>query len=111
MLVSCHIPLCPGTVLPVCLLWNYEEVLRLLRASGVVAATICGHAHQNGYVLDDWGIHHLVLPAVLETPPGRDAYGVLEVYPEYLVLQGRDTMMSLKMELKGSRRVKAAAEQ
>ena len=28
------------------LLWNYEEVLEVLRAAGNVAATFAGHAHQ-----------------------------------------------------------------
>lgn len=31
-----------------CLLWNYEEVLEILRAAGNVAATFAGHAHKVG---------------------------------------------------------------
>lgn len=42
------------------------------------------------------GIHHIVLPAVLETPPGRDCYGHVEAYADRLVLHGVDTMMSLE---------------
>ncbi len=40
-----------------------------------------------------WGIHHMVLPAVLETPPGRDCFGRVEVYGDRLELIGEDTMM------------------
>ena len=66
-------------------------------APGVVVASIVGHAHQNGYVLDDWGIHHLVLPAVLETPPGRDCFGHVEVHNDRMRLVGVDTMMSMEL--------------
>jgi manganese-dependent ADP-ribose/CDP-alcohol diphosphatase len=99
VLVGCHLPLCPGTCPPACLLWNYDRVLALLRSAGCVAATICGHTHQNGYTLDGAGIHHVVLPAVVETLPGRDAFGVVEVYDGCLVLRGRDAMLSLKMQV------------
>ncbi len=44
-----------------------------------------------------WGIHHVVLPAVLETPPGRDCHGHLEVYSDRIELRGVDTMMSLSL--------------
>ena len=54
-------------------------------------------AHRPLSAVHQWGIHHLVLPAVLETPPGRDAYGVMEVWEDRIVLRGVDTMMSLVM--------------
>jgi hypothetical protein len=40
-----------------------------------------------------------VLPSVLETPPGRDAYGVIDVYDDRLVLRGRDVCMSATLRL------------
>lgn len=43
----------------------------------------------------------MVLPAVLETPPGRDAYGHIEVYADRLRLVGVDTCMSLEMPVVG----------
>eukprot|EP00775_Hariotina_reticulata_P008244 gene8244-8434_t len=87
VLVASHLPLYPGTCPPACLLWNYEEVLQVLQQSGVVAATIAGHTHQNGYLVDTAGIHHLVLPAIVETPPGRDCYGWVEVFRDRLQLK------------------------
>lgn len=71
----------------------------MLQDSGVVAATMAGHTHQNGYVVDACGIHHLVLPAVVETPPGRDAYGIVEVLHDRLLLKGADTCMSATIKL------------
>uniref|UniRef100_A0A383VZW1 Manganese-dependent ADP-ribose/CDP-alcohol diphosphatase n=1 Tax=Tetradesmus obliquus TaxID=3088 RepID=A0A383VZW1_TETOB len=99
VLVCSHLPLLPDTCPPACLLWNYEHVLQLLRQSGVVVATMAGHTHQNGYLVDEAGIHHLVLPAVLETPPGRDAYGTVEVLADRLLLKGVDTCMSAVVKL------------
>lgn len=49
---------------------------------------------RNGYTLLN-GIHHIVLPSILETPPGRDAFAVLDVYPTCLALRGHDACMSL----------------
>ena len=45
-IVCCHLPLLPGTCPPVCLLWNYQEVLAALWEAGNVVATLTGHAHQ-----------------------------------------------------------------
>lgn len=99
VLVCCHLTFCPGACPNPCLLWNYNEMLEVLRstAPGVVVAVMSGHTHQNGYVLDEFGIHHVVLPAVLETPPGRDCFGHVEVYEHGLELHGVDTMMSLSL--------------
>jgi hypothetical protein len=40
-----------------------------------------------------------VLPAVLETPPGRDCFGHINVFCDRLELVGVDTMMSLTLPL------------
>ena len=95
VVTCCHLPVHPHTCPPPCLLWNYDKVLALMDKSGVVVATFAGHTHQNGYFCDEAGVHHIVLPAVLETPPGRDAYGWVEVWPEGLRVRGVDTMASM----------------
>lgn len=99
VIVCCHLAFCPGSCPNACLLWNYEDMLKVLRdtAPGTVVATMAGHTHQNGYLLDEHGIHHLVLPAVLETPPGRDCYGHVDVWEDRIEIQGVDTMMSLHL--------------
>ncbi len=79
-----------------------QEVLDLLRQSGVVCCTMAGHTHQNGHVHDEWGIHHVVLPAVLETPPGRDCFGEVLVFCDRIELRGVDAMMSLNLPLVAS---------
>lgn len=66
-------------------------------APGTVVATIAGHTHQNGYRVDAAGIHHVVLPGLVETPPGRRCHGWLDVFTDRLVLNGVDTMQTLDM--------------
>lgn len=95
--ICCHVPLYPGTAPEPCLTWNYDEVLAALQSSGNVVATMSGHAHGNGYALDDAGIHHIVLPAVLETPPGRDASGIVDGYADRLELRGWDCCPSMTL--------------
>lgn len=81
--------------------------------SDAVVATIAGHTHQNGYLVDNHNIHHLVMPAVLETPPGRDAYGWVEVHQDRLLLVGVDTCMScdLKLQLAAVQRQQRTLQQ
>jgi hypothetical protein len=55
---------------------------------------------RNGYVLRN-GIHHIVMPSILETPPDRDAYATLDVTPSALILRGHDTCMSLILRVAG----------
>lgn len=100
VVVCSHLPIFPKTCPPTCLVWTYEEILAALhRYPGTVVASIAGHTHQNGYLVDEAGIHHMVLPGVVEAPPGRDCYGVVEVYQDRLVLNGVDICMSCTCKL------------
>jgi manganese-dependent ADP-ribose/CDP-alcohol diphosphatase len=68
VIIISHQPILPGSSSDVCLVWNYAEVLQVLRAfSDVVIASFCGHAHKGGYKRDTVsGIHFRVIEAVLE---------------------------------------------
>jgi hypothetical protein len=100
VVVCSHLPIYPDTCPPACLVWNYDEVLSVLQQQpGVVVASIAGHTHQNGYLVDAAGIHHMVLPGVVEAAPGRDCYGVVEVYQDRLELKGVDACMSCSCKL------------
>lgn len=43
---------------------------------------------QDGYTVDKHGVHHRVLDAVLETKPGTDCFGWVDVYSTHLDLTG-----------------------
>jgi len=75
---------CDGTTMT----WDYAPALAALRASGVVAAVICGHDHNGGYFLDDAGVHHLTLCSPLNLGREGRAFGAIDVYEDRLELRG-----------------------
>eukprot|EP00889_Picochlorum_renovo_P000924 jgi/Picre1/27954/NNA_000915.t1 len=77
------------------LLYNYDVVLSVLQENAdVVHATFAGHAHSAGYHCDEFGIHHRVCEAVLETKPGQDCYGIASVYADGMDIQGFGNFIS-----------------
>ncbi|KAI7843313.1 hypothetical protein COHA_003014 [Chlorella ohadii] len=95
VICCCHLCFHPDTCSPVCLMWNYQEVLEVLhRYAGTVVATLAGHAHMDGMATDAAGIRHRVCKAVLETPPGRECYGIVDVYSDAIHIRGVDTFAS-----------------
>ena len=52
---------------------------------------------QDGYAVDEWGIHHRVLNAVVETKPGTACHGIMDVYTDRLELRGAGAMVSATM--------------
>ena len=57
---------------------------------------------QDGYKLDEHGVHHRVLNAVLETEPGKDCYGWIDAYSDHLQLVGVGELDSQKMPIDGA---------
>ncbi len=53
---------------------------------------------QDGYAVDEHGVHHRVLSAVVETAPGRDCFGIISVFSDRLELQGFDRLASATMQ-------------
>ncbi|CAL8470374.1 g9916 [Coccomyxa elongata] len=97
VILCCHLALHPDTCPGACLLWNYQDVLQACWQAGNVVATFSGHAHEDGYAVDEHGVHHRVLSAVVETAPGRDCFGIISVFPDRLELQGYDRLASATM--------------
>ena len=78
-----HLPLMPENGLQ---LWNNHEVLKLIGSYSSVVAFISGHHHAGGYVKVGH-IHHLTLKGLVESR-SESACGVVEVYPDKLLLNG-----------------------
>ena len=95
--VALHTPLHPDSSPPVCLLWNYAEVLALLQRYRCVAATLAGHAHGGGFACCEAGIHHLVFPAMLECEPGTNAFGHLDVWQTGFAVVGTGKMANTEL--------------
>jgi 3',5'-cyclic AMP phosphodiesterase CpdA len=96
-IVFCHFPLLPEAATPEHLLWNSEEILRILRESPAVAAYMNGHAHDGGYAMRD-GIHFVTFPGMVESGD-RNSYTLVDVYDDRLELRGSGTAPSRSLPL------------
>ncbi|EFJ36568.1 hypothetical protein SELMODRAFT_78013 [Selaginella moellendorffii] len=95
VIIACHIPILRESTYDDTLLWNAEEVLRVIhRYDRCVVASLAGHKHDGGEGVDEKGIHHRVLEAVLECPPGENSFGRVDVYEDRLELLGTGRMRS-----------------
>jgi manganese-dependent ADP-ribose/CDP-alcohol diphosphatase len=92
VILCSHLPMDPGASSPAALMWNYDEVMSVVRRYNCVKACFAGHDHKGGYSIDSHGVHHRTLEAALECPPGTSAFGHVEVYPDKLLLVGSDRM-------------------
>ncbi|KAG6584112.1 Manganese-dependent ADP-ribose/CDP-alcohol diphosphatase, partial [Cucurbita argyrosperma subsp. sororia] len=103
VIVCSHLPLDPGATSFEALLWNYDEVMNLIHNYNCVKVCLAGHDHKGGYTIDSHGIHHRVLEAALECPPGSDAFGHIDVYNDGLYLIATDRMSSSRMPFDSDR--------
>lgn len=97
VIICCHIALHPDATLPCALLWNYSDVLEVIHKFSCVKLCLAGHSHTGGYTKDSHGVHHRVLEAILECPPGTDAFGHIDVYEHRISLVGVGRMESADM--------------
>ena len=119
VVVFSHIPIFPSVCSKrcgyTCLLWNYDEVNRVLvrsnqtsggdsdethddeNGSGCVKAYFAGHDHRGGYAYDSRsGVHHTTLFGAIEAGPEGTAFAVLDFYesPDGVVLRGAGNIQS-----------------
>jgi len=97
VILCSHLPMDPGSASPVGLMWNYDEVMAVVRRYNCVKACFAGHDHRGGHTVDSHGVHHRTLEAALECPPGTSAFGHIEAYPDKLLLVGSDGMDDTEM--------------
>lgn len=90
VIIVSHQPIHPESSWPTCLMWNYSDILDVMRRyRDVIIASFSGHAHKGGYVRDaESGIHFRALEAVLESPDPIRTYGIVNVYRDRLVFTG-----------------------
>lgn len=91
VIVFCHHPTVLAASTQAHLLWNHVDVEAALAQSHCVAAYLCGHDHAGGYACAD-GIQHLTMPGLCEAPAGDNAYALVEVYQDRMVISGFGTV-------------------
>ena len=93
-----HVPVYPLEAHHSCLLWDYQEVLSLLRSHPCVVAAISGHTHDYVHSIDEVsGIHFLSMPGIVEIQPGSNGFGTILVHEDKLVLRGVGEVQSIEM--------------
>jgi len=90
--VFCHFPVLEAASTPHHLLWDHEEVLRILFDSPAAVAYMNGHDHAGGYAIRN-GIHFVTFPAMVESG-AKNAYGTVRVYGDRLEIDGAGTVPS-----------------
>ncbi len=90
VIILSHQPIMPGSTLDDCLIWNYAEVLEILREyKCTVAAALAGHDHVGGYHRDaESGIHFRVIESVLESKAPNNTFGFVDLYEDKLAIRG-----------------------
>lgn len=81
-----HVPISPyGTGTDdMCLVWNFQPILRLLHdRPGTVVAVFAGHMHDGGYGFDPQSLtHHITFPAPLECEVDQVAFATVECFDD-----------------------------
>jgi manganese-dependent ADP-ribose/CDP-alcohol diphosphatase len=96
--VFCHLPILEGQSTRDLLLWDHEEVSKMIVDSGCVAACFSGHDHAGGYAARA-GVHFLTLPGLVEAPEEGNAFAEVEVHESFLIVAGHGTVPHRRLEL------------
>lgn len=95
VVVFSHVPAHPDSTsrecADACLIWNFDEVLQILRRhKSVVRVFFAGHDHFGGYARDQGsGIHFVTLQGVIETALNDNAYATVEVFRDRVLVNGK----------------------
>lgn len=96
-----HIPIHPKATDEKALIWNYTEVLEILRSfADVVLAYFGGHCHEGGYYLDEKTIHYFTFNAVVECSSDENSFATVYVYDECLKIEGMGVVSNYEIPMK-----------
>lgn len=109
VIVFAHAPVLEAASTPAHLVWDHAEVVALLAAEPHVAAYFAGHDHAGGYAQAD-GIHFVTVAGMVEADPAVNAYGVVEVYEDRIVVQGVGDVTSRTLPLRPAQSASISTE-
>ena len=96
VIAAAHHQVGQGAVRPTHAAWNWRDVQAALLASPAFRLLLAGHDHLGGYACIG-GRHFVTLEALLEAPPGGNAYGVVEVRPREIAIVGAGSVTSRRL--------------
>ena len=85
VVVFCHLPTLPGSCQPDLLLWDHDEVVKLLDACPTLVSYMCGHDHHGGYAERN-GAHYLTFPGMVEHA-AKDSSFIVDVHADQLIVR------------------------
>jgi len=87
----------PNGVHPSLYIKNSAQVRQVLQQSGKVRAVLQGHHHAGSYCQIE-GIHYYTIKGMIEGAfPENNAYAIVEVLPESIIITGYRTVVSKKL--------------
>jgi len=100
VLIASHVPVFSRYLEYETLLWDCEEVLKLLQQyAGTVVAYFAGHDHDGAYEVDPSGIYHITPPAPIECDVGEVAYSYVTVMEDALEIVGFGKCPSMRLPI------------
>ncbi len=96
VVIFCHMPVFPygGD----CNLWNDEELVKTIESYPCVKVWINGHDHKGNYAVKD-GVHYVTLQGMVDTPD-TNAFALVRVYQDRLVIVGSGRIPSIALALR-----------
>lgn len=97
---SGHLPVLESSAHAANLLWNFDEVLRVLSLHKDSVLCYCsGHDHDGGYDQDEARIHHITFPGVIEATDGNP-FGTAHLHDNQLIIYGNGSVPNICIDLK-----------
>ena len=95
-IILSHQPISPASCNPICLMWNFEDIMDIFTEyKDVVAVSFSGHWHLGGYHHDlNSNIHYRVFEAMLESKPPIKTYAICDIYEDRFVIRGQGDCQS-----------------
>lgn len=100
VIVFGHVSISPESTDASCILWNYEEVMKVFHKYSCVVAYFSGHSHVSGYAIDSHGIRYVVFTGIIETPPATFAFATVTIFEDSLSICGQGIEQSYSFPLK-----------
>ncbi len=96
--ILCHFPVLEASSTPVHLLWNHEEILRVVDEHSAVVAWFNGHDHRGGYARQN-GVHYVTFPGMVESGD-LNSWALVRVFQDRLELRGSGTAPSRLLDVR-----------
>jgi 3',5'-cyclic AMP phosphodiesterase CpdA len=98
VIILCHFPVLAASSTPAHLLWNHEEIVRLIDEHPAVVAWFSGHDHRGGYAQRS-GVHYVTFPGLVESG-AANSWTLVRVFDDRLELRGIGTAPSRVLDLR-----------